>query len=121
MLTILAPSSASTRREEPHREHRQAFSAGDTDTAALHLILSIMVLLSVEIGEQTSESSLNQSDVPPARSRRRHDRGSNTPRQSRDAKLASAFCDLEPVIRDLARAAKIAERLFIEDPDEERR
>jgi len=87
----------------------------------VHAILSIMVLLSVEIGEQTSESSLNQSDVPPARSRRRHDRGSNTPRQSRDAKLASAFCDLEPVIRDLARAAKIAERLFIEDPDEERR
>ena len=43
-----------------------------------------------------------------------------TPRQSRDAKLASAFCDLEPVIRDLERAAKIAERLFIEDPDEER-
>jgi hypothetical protein len=35
-----------------------------------------------------------------------------TPRQSRDAKLASAFCDLEPVI---------AERLFIEGPDEERR
>ena len=26
-----------------------------------------------------------------------------TPRQSRDAKLASAFCDLEPVIRDLGR------------------
>jgi hypothetical protein len=44
-----------------------------------------------------------------------------TPRQSRAAKLASAFCDLEPVIRDLERAAKIAERLFIEGPDEERR
>ena len=37
-----------------------------------------------------------------------------TPRQSRDAKLASAFGDLEPAIRDLERAAKIAERLFIE-------
>ena len=42
-----------------------------------------------------------------------------TPRQSRDAKLASAFCGLEPVIRDLERAAKIAEKLFIEDPDDE--
>jgi hypothetical protein len=37
----------------------------------------------------------------------------------RDAMLASAFCGLEPVILDLERAAKIAEKFFIEDPDEE--
>jgi hypothetical protein len=41
------------------------------------------------------------------------------PRQSRDAKLVDAFYDLEPVIRDLERAAKIAHRLFIDTPDEE--
>ena len=47
-----------------------------------------------------------------------------TPRQSQqdtvaDAKLADAFRDLEPVILDLERGAKIAEKFFIEDPDEE--
>jgi hypothetical protein len=36
-------------------------------------------------------------------------------RQSREAKLASAFCDLEAPIRDLERAAKIAERFAYED------
>ena len=34
-------------------------------------------------------------------------------------KLADAFRDLEPVIYDLERGAKIAEKFFIEDPDEE--
>jgi hypothetical protein len=29
------------------------------------------------------------------------------------------ICSLEPVVLDLERAAKIAEKLFIEDPDEE--
>jgi hypothetical protein len=41
------------------------------------------------------------------------------PRQSRDAKLAEAYHDLEPVIRDLERAGKIAHRMFIDAPDEE--
>lgn len=40
------------------------------------------------------------------------------PRQSHDAKLAEAFRDLEPVVLDLERAAKIAHRMFI-DPAEE--
>jgi hypothetical protein len=41
------------------------------------------------------------------------------PRQSREAKLAGAFHDLEPVILDLERAARIAHRMFIDAPDEE--
>jgi hypothetical protein len=40
-------------------------------------------------------------------------------RQSRDAKQAEAFCDLEAPIRDLERAAKIAAGFFLDDPDEE--
>jgi hypothetical protein len=39
------------------------------------------------------------------------------PRQSREAKLASAFCDLEAPIRDLERAAKIAERFAYDEDD----
>jgi hypothetical protein len=37
----------------------------------------------------------------------------------RDAKLAEAYRDLEGPIYDLERAAKIAERFSIDDPDEE--
>jgi hypothetical protein len=39
-------------------------------------------------------------------------------RQSRDAKLADAYTDLEAPIRDLERCAIIADR-FITDPSEE--
>jgi len=40
------------------------------------------------------------------------------PRQSRDAKkLADAFFDLEPVIRDLERAGKIAWRLVLDEEE----
>jgi hypothetical protein len=39
--------------------------------------------------------------------------------KSRDAKLAQAYCDLEPVIRDLERASKIAHRMFIPDQEED--
>jgi hypothetical protein len=38
-----------------------------------------------------------------------------TARDSRDAKLADAYRDLEAPIRDLERAAKIAERFAYED------
>src|SRR5690242_12348572 len=36
-----------------------------------------------------------------------------------DQKVSSAYLELEPVILDLERAAKLAEKMFIEDPDEE--
>jgi hypothetical protein len=39
--------------------------------------------------------------------------------KSRDAKLAQAYYDLEPVIRDLERASKIAHQMFIPDQEED--
>jgi hypothetical protein len=40
-------------------------------------------------------------------------------RDARHDRHAAAYLDLEPAIRDLERAAKIAHRMFIDTPDEE--
>jgi hypothetical protein len=48
------------------------------------------------------------------------DKVTRLPRQPLDdVRMAKAFRDLEPVILDLERAAKIARHFFLEDPDDE--